>query len=104
MGEGTGGRKGELGADERDLGTEIEDEMRASGRGHVMGVLQTPRQRPNGAYHDAQEPVEAAMATAGAWTERAAVWLDQNRRLLAVVAGAAVIAAVGLITARRLSD
>jgi hypothetical protein len=108
---------------DRDLETEIEDEMRASGRGHVV-----PREGVVGAHggvrrgqvggagvdpdqavaedrlYEEQEALEAAGAEAQNWTDRAGAWLNQHRRTMTFVAGAAVITAVGFMTAARMRN
>jgi hypothetical protein len=178
MGQGTGQRG------DRDLETEIEDEMRASGRGHVvpregragayeqrregmgkdlderlgeppgrgaevaptalaearererherqrkLGVVPAGtdgalRQRRDGTatreqldaagedadeslmeqrLYEEQEALEAAETEAQRWSDRAGAWLNQHRRTMTFVAGAAVIAAVGFMTAARMRD
>jgi hypothetical protein len=134
MGQGTGQRG------DRDLETEIEDEMRASGRHHVVpreGLVGAHQQRresmskdlderpgePSGRRADVaptaragdadeseqrlyeeQEALEAAGTEAPRWSDRAGAWLNQHRRTMTFVAGAAVIAAVGFMTAARMRD
>jgi hypothetical protein len=134
-----GQRTGQRG--DRDLETEIEDEMRASGRHHVVpreGLVGAHQQRresmgkdlderlgppgrganvtPTGLAEDADEPLmeqrlyeeqealEAAGAEGQRWRDRAGAWLNLHRRTMTFVAGAAVIAAVGFMTAARMRD
>jgi hypothetical protein len=135
-----GQRTGQRG--DRDLETEIEDEMRASGRHHVVpreGLVGAHHQRresmgkdlderlgeppgrgadvaPTGLAEDAdgslmeqrlyeeQQALEAAGTEGQRWRERAGAWLNQHRGTMTFVAGAAVIAAVGFITAARMRD
>jgi hypothetical protein len=177
-------RQGRGREQDRDLGTEIEEEMRASGRGHVMpreglvgaheqrreglatggddGMVESPgrgsevaptataearerqrhqvqrqmgvvpagadgnlRQRRGGQVSRAQldrsgqeadqqlveeqlfedqEALESSIEDPRAWTRRAGAWLNQHRRTVALVAGAAVVAAVSLTAAARARD
>jgi hypothetical protein len=135
-----GQRTGQRG--DRDLETEIEDEMRASGRHHVVpreGLVGAHKQRresmgkdldermgaPSGrgaemaptaltaeadeslreqGLYEEQEALEAARTEGQRWSDRAGTWLNQHRRTMTFVAGAAVIAAVGFMTAARMRD
>ena len=54
--------------------------------------------------YEEQEALEAAGTEDQRWSDRAGAWLNQHRRTMTFVAGAAVIAAVGFMTAARMRD
>jgi hypothetical protein len=54
--------------------------------------------------YEEQQALEAAETEGQRWSERAGAWLNQHRGTMTFVAGAAVIAAVGFITAARMRD
>lgn len=104
---------------DRDLTMELEDEMQASGRGHVVpreGRIGAHEQRRGGpargareaATHEVEEQLyqdqkaleaqEAAEANAA--RQRVANWLRAHQGALVVAGCGLLIAAVGLTTAR----